>query len=171
MRKIVITGAAGFVGSQLAKPLPDRGEEAVLDDNLCFGHLDNLVIDGRTLGSCHCVDVRDSGLANLCESADSMVHMAGISALTVCQVDPHEGVASAPVCGDPSMFWDKFSDRFDGRFPPSSDGNIEDRKKTTVGSPDKTADSFARKPEPDICADLKPVWTDAVRHFHSTPAA
>ena len=39
---IVITGAAGFIGSSLAKKLISNGEEVTGIDNLNYGYMDNL---------------------------------------------------------------------------------------------------------------------------------
>ena len=41
--KILITGAAGFIGSQLAYRLWKEGEELILIDNFSYGKEDNLV--------------------------------------------------------------------------------------------------------------------------------
>ncbi len=43
MRRIVITGGAGFLGSHLCRALLDRGDSVVAVDNLVTGSLDNLV--------------------------------------------------------------------------------------------------------------------------------
>ena len=40
---IMITGAAGFIGSQLAYAFWTRGVNIILVDNFSFGHEDNLV--------------------------------------------------------------------------------------------------------------------------------
>ena len=40
--KILITGAAGFIGSQLAYRFWKRGEEVVILDNFSYGKMDNL---------------------------------------------------------------------------------------------------------------------------------
>jgi UDP-glucose 4-epimerase len=90
LSKILITGGAGFIGSQLGKALADRGDDVLLVDNLRYGHLDNLVIDGATFGRFTCVDIRDPRYSALCEGVDTVVHLAGISALPVCQEDPNE---------------------------------------------------------------------------------
>ena len=88
--KVLITGGAGFVGSQLGKHLHRRGDEVVLLDNMRFGHLDNLLLDGAPFGRFHCVDVRDKALAALLEGVEVVFHLAGIAALPVCQLDPGE---------------------------------------------------------------------------------
>jgi len=86
--KVLITGGAGFVGSQLGRHLHQRGDEVVLLDNLSFGHLDNLLIDGRPFGRFICADVRDPDFARHCDGIDAIVHLAGIAALPVCQQAP-----------------------------------------------------------------------------------
>ena len=41
--KILITGAAGFIGSQLAYRLWKDKQDLILIDNFSFGHEDNLI--------------------------------------------------------------------------------------------------------------------------------
>ena len=50
MSKILITGGAGFIGSQLGNNLDKQGHEVILLDNMSFGHEDNLVVDGKRFG-------------------------------------------------------------------------------------------------------------------------
>lgn len=45
MSKIVITGAAGFIGSQLAYRLWKEGNELILIDNFSYGSKDNLIFE------------------------------------------------------------------------------------------------------------------------------
>ena len=89
--KVLITGGAGFVGSQLGQHLHRRGDEVILLDNLSYGHIDNLLLDGRPFGRFVCADVRDRDLKRHFTGVDTVVHLAGIAALPVCQEDP--GVA------------------------------------------------------------------------------
>ena len=42
MKRVLITGAAGFIGSSLAKKLKDDGFELILIDNLSKGKKENL---------------------------------------------------------------------------------------------------------------------------------
>nr|MDP9412590.1 NAD-dependent epimerase/dehydratase family protein [Pseudomonadota bacterium] len=86
--KILITGGAGFVGSQLGKHLHGMGHEIVLLDNMSFGHLDNLLLDGAPFGQFVCKDIRDPDLAAQMQGVDTVFHLAGIAALPVCQQDP-----------------------------------------------------------------------------------
>lgn len=86
--KILITGGAGFVGSQLGKHLHLMGHQIVLLDNMSFGHLDNLLLNGAPFGQFVCRDIRDGDLAAQMEGVDTVFHLAGIAALPVCQEDP-----------------------------------------------------------------------------------
>ena len=45
MSKILVTGAAGFIGSQLAHVLWQWGEQVVLLDDFSYGLEDNLIFD------------------------------------------------------------------------------------------------------------------------------
>jgi nucleoside-diphosphate-sugar epimerase len=89
-KRILITGGAGFIGSQLGQRLVAEGHDVSLLDNMSFGHLDNLLMDGRPLGRFVCRDIRDPRSAALYEGVDSVVHLAGVAALPVCQLDPRE---------------------------------------------------------------------------------
>jgi UDP-glucose 4-epimerase len=88
MTKIVVTGAAGFIGSQLAKSFVDEGHDVLLIDNMSFGYLDNLIIDGQTFGKFVGVDIRSPDLGKYFAGAEFVFHFAGISALPVCQQQP-----------------------------------------------------------------------------------
>jgi UDP-glucose 4-epimerase len=88
--KVFITGGAGFVGSQLGKHLHRQGHDVVLLDNMRFGHLDNLLLDGAPFGRFHCVDARDMDIERLLDGVDVVFHLAGIAALPVCQQSPGE---------------------------------------------------------------------------------
>ncbi len=90
MPKVIITGGAGFVGSQLGHQLAAEGHEVVLLDNMAYGHLDNIVVDGATFGRLVCKDIRDPATAAVYEGADCVFHLAGIAALPACQLDPRE---------------------------------------------------------------------------------
>ncbi len=91
-RKVVITGAAGFIGSQLGLHLHGEGFDVHLLDNLRYGYRENLVIDGRPFGTFHMMDIRDPDLARVFDGADTVFHLAAISALPVCQSEPFEAI-------------------------------------------------------------------------------
>jgi UDP-glucose 4-epimerase len=88
MAKIVITGGAGFIGSQLGYRLHKDGNEVVLVDDMSFGYQDNLTIDGSTFGTFIKSDIRTKEIFGILKNADTVFHFAGISALPVCQENP-----------------------------------------------------------------------------------
>jgi UDP-glucose 4-epimerase len=87
---ILITGGAGFVGSQLGSRLATEGHEVILLDNMSYGHLDNLLMDGRQFGRFVCRDIRDPRTHDVYDGVDCIFHLAGVAALPVCQADPRE---------------------------------------------------------------------------------
>ena len=91
-RKIIITGAAGFIGSQLAYDLHQQGNQVVLMDDMSFGYEDNLIINGETFGEFHQVDIRKPATEKLYEGVDTVFHFAGISALPVNQENPYYSI-------------------------------------------------------------------------------
>ncbi|HQQ82043.1 MAG TPA: NAD-dependent epimerase/dehydratase family protein [Cyclobacteriaceae bacterium] len=91
-RKVVITGGAGFIGSQLGYQLDQEGMEVVLIDDMSFGYEDNLVIDGKRFGTFVKADVRKKEMMELLRGADTVYHFAGISALPVCQENPYYAI-------------------------------------------------------------------------------
>jgi len=42
MKKVIVTGGAGFIGSHLAKQLASNGNEVIILDNLSTGKLENI---------------------------------------------------------------------------------------------------------------------------------
>ncbi len=86
--KVMITGGAGFVGSQLGKHLHALGHEVILLDDMSFGHLDNLMLDGAPFGRFVCKDIRDGRIGDHFVGVDTVYHLAGVAALPVCQQDP-----------------------------------------------------------------------------------
>jgi len=90
--KVVITGGAGFIGSQLAFKLHNEGYEVVLVDDMSFGYEDNLTINGKTFGTFIQADVRTVQMIDILKNADTVFHFAGISALPVCQENPYYAI-------------------------------------------------------------------------------
>ena len=87
--KLLITGGAGFVGSQVGWYFKQLGHEVVLLDNMSYGHKDNLVIDGQEAGHYFIeADIRDDDLADWFEGIDVVVHLAGVAPLPDCQMNP-----------------------------------------------------------------------------------
>ena len=88
VRKVVITGGAGFIGSQLGYELTHQGWQVVLLDNLWAGYVDNLIVDGKTFGHFIAKDIRVPDLAEYLDGAEFVIHFAGIASLPVCQSEP-----------------------------------------------------------------------------------
>jgi len=93
-RRVLVTGVAGFVGSNLAKRLLDSGHKVRGIDNLSAGTREN--VDGRV--DFHQVDIRDPEIHSLFEGVDGVFHLAAKNCLSECLKDPL-GAASANVLG------------------------------------------------------------------------
>ncbi|MBI5594550.1 MAG: NAD-dependent epimerase/dehydratase family protein [Elusimicrobia bacterium] len=87
---VLVTGAAGFIGSSLARELVRRGRPARLVDDLSHGHMENLLEGGKPVAPFSRLDVRDPALEGLMEGVDTVFHLAAVSALPVCQSRPRE---------------------------------------------------------------------------------
>lgn len=94
--KVLITGAAGFIGSQLAHRLWKNRCELILIDNFSYGKKDNLVFEDHDFTSeILTMDIRDrKSIADLLESGDVdfIYNIAGIAPLPDCQSNPAEAV-------------------------------------------------------------------------------
>ena len=86
--KIVITGGAGFIGSQLGYYFHKLGNDVYLLDNMSYGKEDNLYVNGAPFGKFINFDVRDPKLLNHLDGADVVIHLAGIAPLPECQINP-----------------------------------------------------------------------------------
>ena len=90
--KSLITGGAGFIGSQLAYRFWKQGEEVVIIDNFSYGHLDNLEFpDHSFVKEIINMDIRDrEGIKSIMEKGDIdyVYNIAGVAPLPDCQIDP-----------------------------------------------------------------------------------
>ncbi len=96
MSKIFITGAAGFIGSQLAYRLWQNGDEVTLLDNFSYGSEDNLIFEEHDFRS-EIIrgDIRDRDLINRLfrdKQFDYVYHIAAITPLPDCQMNPSEAL-------------------------------------------------------------------------------
>ena len=93
---ILITGAAGFIGSQLAYKFLKEGHHITLIDNMSYGHEDNLIFDDEDLSKClNIVDIRDREKLEVMfrnGKFDYVYNIAGIAPLPDCQSNPCEAV-------------------------------------------------------------------------------
>lgn len=94
--KILITGAAGFIGSQLAYRLWKNGEKLILIDNFSYGKEDNLIFPNHDFRKeIIRMDIRDKeGITSLLKNGDVdyVYNIAGIAPLPDCQSNPQEAI-------------------------------------------------------------------------------
>ena len=94
--KIMITGAAGFIGSQLAHSLWTTGDDLILIDNFSYGKMDNLEFSDHSFASeIIKMDIRDrDGITDLMKDGDIdyVYNIAGIAPLPDCQLNPQEAI-------------------------------------------------------------------------------
>jgi nucleoside-diphosphate-sugar epimerase len=90
--KILITGAAGGIGSTLCRDLNSLGHQLILVDNLRNGYLENLEQNGQIPGKFFKLDINSDEFYTLVEeeSPDVVVHLAAITALPDCEVNYKE---------------------------------------------------------------------------------
>ena len=93
---VMITGAAGFIGSQLAHALWTKNVNLILVDNFSFGHEDNLIFSDVDLRSRIIrLDIRDKfGVKKLLQEnqIEFIYNIAGIAPLPDCQLNPQEAI-------------------------------------------------------------------------------
>jgi UDP-glucose 4-epimerase len=97
-RRVLVTGGAGFIGSELVRQLADRGSVVRVVDNLVNGRRENL--DGLPGDKVELVvaDVRDAkSMATLLRDVDVVFHLAclGVRHSIHSPVENHEVNASA----------------------------------------------------------------------------
>jgi len=84
--KILLTGAAGGIGSTLGYYLFKKGHELTLVDNLRNGYEENLLIDGNPFGVFYNQDICDIKITDkLFDNYDCIIHLAAITALPDCE--------------------------------------------------------------------------------------
>ena len=88
MAKILITGGAGFIGSQLGLLLVKEGDDVQLLDNMSDGYIDNILLDGAPFTKIKIKDVRDPELRDEIQGVETIFHFAGTSSLPKCQANP-----------------------------------------------------------------------------------
>ncbi|HEX7120559.1 MAG TPA: NAD-dependent epimerase/dehydratase family protein [Longimicrobiales bacterium] len=98
-RTVVITGVAGFIGSNLADRLLAEGYRVIGIDDLSYGVLEQ-VPDGVEF---HRLDVRAPELHPVVAGADVLFHLAAKNCISDCQQDPVE-TASINVVGTVNAF-------------------------------------------------------------------
>jgi len=86
MKCFLITGVAGFIGSNLAERLVADGHRVVGIDNLAYGVIEQ-VPDGVEFHRC---DIRDPAGYAFYEGSDVVFHLAAKNCIADCQADPVE---------------------------------------------------------------------------------
>lgn len=89
LQRIVVTGVAGFVGSNLARHLLEKGYSVRGIDNLSAGTMEN--VDPRV--EFHQADIRAPGIYPLLEGADAVFHLAAKTSLVDCLAKPLEAAS------------------------------------------------------------------------------
>lgn len=97
--KVLVTGVAGFVGSNLADRLLSGGYDVVGIDNLAYG-LREQIPAGVDF---HAADVRDGDLQKFFRGVDVVFHLAAKNDLIACQEDPVETM-QVNVAGTTNVF-------------------------------------------------------------------
>ena len=88
--KILITGAAGQIGSGLAKRICDK-HELTLVDNLRNGYVEHLKdAEGEFIAPFYDIDVATAEIYSCSGSYDAIIHLAAISSLPDCETNPLE---------------------------------------------------------------------------------
>lgn len=84
--KVLVTGVAGFIGSNLASRLLSAGHEVVGIDNLAYGRMEQVPqgVDFRKL------DIRSKDIWGAFDGIDTVFHLAAKNDLLACQEDPVE---------------------------------------------------------------------------------
>lgn len=88
--RILITGGAGFIGSQLGLYLVEKEHQVIPLDNLKFGYLYNFRENKKLLTNFIKMDIRDPKLQDVMKNIDIVFHIAGIISLPGCNDDPYE---------------------------------------------------------------------------------
>jgi nucleoside-diphosphate-sugar epimerase len=85
-RTVLITGVAGFIGSNLAERLLAEGFRVIGIDNLAYGVIEQ-VPEGVEF---HQLDIRDRTIYPLFKGIDAVYHLAAKNCISDCQNDPLE---------------------------------------------------------------------------------
>lgn len=85
-KNILITGVAGFIGSNLAERLVQEGHRVIGIDNLAYGVKEQIPAAVQF----HQIDIRDKNIYPLFRGVDAVFHLAAKNCIDDCQNDPVE---------------------------------------------------------------------------------
>ena len=97
--KILITGIAGFIGSNLAERLLSEGYQVLGIDNLAYGLRENI----PKAVEFYQFDIRGKDILHLFQGVDMVFHLAAKNCIADCQADPVE-TAEINVSGTVNVF-------------------------------------------------------------------
>jgi UDP-glucose 4-epimerase len=98
-KKILITGIAGFIGSNLANRLIREGYNIIGIDNLSAGILEQVPKEVEF----HKLDIRSRDIFPVVAEADVVFHLAAKNSVMMCQKEPYE-TADVNVMGTLNVF-------------------------------------------------------------------
>lgn len=76
LKKVVVTGGAGFIGSNLVRDLLKEGVEVAVVDNFVAGRIDGRIVDGAIY---HDIDILDlSTHLHIFKDVDAVFHLAAL---------------------------------------------------------------------------------------------
>ena len=99
MESVLVTGVAGFIGSNLAERLLREGYRVVGLDNLAYGICEQIPSSVEF----HKADVRSADIYSLFDKIDIVFHLAAKNCIADCQNDPVE-TADINVTGTANVF-------------------------------------------------------------------
>src|SRR6516165_6011685 len=99
MESVLVTGVAGFIGSNLAERLLSEGYRVVGLDNLAYGICEQIPSGVEF----HKADVRSADIYPLFDKVDIVFHLAAKNCIADCQNDPVE-TADINVTGTANVF-------------------------------------------------------------------
>ncbi len=88
MAKYLVTGIAGFIGSNLARTLLARGEEVRGIDNFSTGKRENLVEIMEGVDFCECDLLDLDAMRRACQGVDFVLHQAAVASVPRSITDP-----------------------------------------------------------------------------------
>lgn len=89
---VLITGGAGFIGSEFAKFLLEKNHDVKILDSLEYGYRDNFEDNEYLVKNFILDDIRNPDFKKYLKNIDIVVHLAGISALPECESNPAKAI-------------------------------------------------------------------------------